>query len=794
MARYLICFACLSLVSFPSLIDRSRAADPAIVGWWRLDEKAGTTAADSSGLGNHGTVQGTPRWASGMIDGALYLDGTSNYVELPVGRVIRSLTDATFALWVMWTGPQSDSDWQRIFEFGVSGAAYMFLSPSAGLGEPMRFVLRTSLGGREDVIRADASLDNAWHHVAVVVDSTNSLISLYLDGELTGSGPMTYNKLNYMGATFYNWLGRSTHDTPKFRGWIDDFYIFNRTLSQQEVMALQAGGGLAPGIASNPVPADRQTDVSRDAVLQWTAGPYAKTHNVYLGKDLQQVQNADIGSPLLICFGQATCACNSGRLEFGQKYYWRVDEINGPPDYTVLKGDVWSFTVEPYDYPIPYGRITATASSYMEGREPSKTIDGSGLTSDDKHSTNLADMWQTAKGTSLPAWIQYEFDKPYKLSKMLVWNYNGASLLAVLGIKDVLVEYSMDGLGWIAVAGVSQFPMASGAVDHTADITIDLDGIAARYIRITAKSNYSGGFYSQCGLSEVRFMAVPVSARDPQPSPGAQQVDLQSTLSWRQGREADRHLIYLGTEQSAVSTGTAQVYATKDNRLALADLNLRLGQTYYWRVDEVNDTKVPAIWPGDIWSFTTADHIIIDDFESYGNGSPNRPFQTWIDGLGFTEPAPGNPGNNTGAAVGHDIWTLGSQHYQALIMELDIVHGGRQSLPIYYDNSGTNGRLNYSQIDRIFPAPQDWTRFGTKTLLVHFYGMEGNTGLPYVKINDVKLTYPGKSADIAAQTWITWEIDLSTLPGGASRVSSLSFGIDGAGASGLIYLDDIWLR
>ena len=39
-------------------------------------------------------------------------------------------------------------------------------------------------------------------------------------------------------------------------------------------------------------------------------------------------------------------------LEYGKTYYWRVDEVNAPPSTTVFKGDVWSFTVEPYTYPI----------------------------------------------------------------------------------------------------------------------------------------------------------------------------------------------------------------------------------------------------------------------------------------------------------------------------------------------------------------------------------------------------------------------------------------------------------
>lgn len=793
MCKKLICLACFGLVLGLVQPNVAPALDSSLVGWWKFDESAGTTAADSSVSGNDGTLRGNPRWVNGQIDGALYCDGTGTYVELPIGPLIRSLTNCTIGVWVNWTGSAVDSDWQRIFEFGSSGASYMFLSPSMNSGGPMRFVIRSSLGGDEEVVAATAALARGWHHVAVTIDSDNDTIALYLDGGTVASGAMVKNELSYMGTTFYNWIGRGQHDTPSFKGYLDDFYIFSRVLSQAEINKLQAGGGLRREFASQPVPADTETDVLRDVVLSWTAGISANTHNVYFGDSFDDVYNSDIGSSLLVGPGLSTTTFDLGRLEFRRKCYWRVDEVNALPDKTVFKGDVWSFTVEPYAYAIPTESITATASSYVQGRGPERTIDGSGLTPSDMHSTVLTDMWQTDKGTSLPACIQYEFDKPYRLNKMLVWNYNGASLLAIYGAKEVVVEHSMDGTQWTPVSGVTEFPMASGAVDHTADITVEFGDVAAKYVQITIKSNYSGGLYNQCGLSEVRLMAVPLAARDPSPDSDANNVDPRSTLTWRPGREADYHHVYLDSREDAVREGTAPVHATNESRLPGSELNLQLGQTYYWRVDEVNDAAVPSVWSSDTWVFTTAQYIVVDNFESYGNISPNRPFQTWIDGVGFTEPLPGNPGNKTGAAVGHDIWNPGD-HYEGLIMEIDIVNSGQQSLPLYYDNSGANGHLTYSQTDRTFTPAQDWTRFGIRTLIVHFYGSQGNTGQLYVKINDTKIPYPGSSADIAVEAWTPWEIDLTSRAASVRSVSTLSVGIDGSGAGGLLYINDIRLK
>jgi hypothetical protein len=794
MDKRSICLSCLGLVLGLVPPNTAVAADPSLVGWWKLDETVGTVAVDSSLSGNHGTVQGTPQWVNGQVDGALYLDGAGTYVELPIGPLIKSLTNGTIGVWAYWTGSTTDSDWQRIFEFGSSGASYMFLSPSANSGGPMRFVIRSSWGGTEEVITATAALGNGWHHVVVTIDSDNSTIALYLDGTKAVSGAMVANKLSYMGTTFYNWIGRGQHDTPSFKGYLDDFCIFSRVLAPQEIVALEAGGGLGRGLASRPAPADREADVRRNTVLQWTAGCSANTHNVYLGDSFEAIESADTGSPLLVSSGQSATTYDPGCLEFGRTYYWRVDEVNAPPDKTVFRGDVWSFTVEPYAYPISAASVTATASSSMSGRGPEKTIDGSGLNPMDGHSTVLTDMWQTAKGTSLPAWIQYEFDKPYQLNKMLVWNYNGESFLAIQGAKEVIVEYSLDGATWTPLAGVSEFPMASGTAGHPSDITVDFGNVAAQYVKITVKSNYAAGLYSQCGLSEVRLLAVPVTARNPRPAPDANNADPRSLLTWRPGREADHHRVYVGQQEAAVRAGTAPVHTTTEGQIAGAQLDLQLGQKYYWRVDEVNDTRVPAVWPGAIWAFTTAPYLAVDDFESYGNTLSDQPFQTWIDGVGFILPEPGNPGNNTGAVVGHDIWSAGSGYYNGFIMETAIAHGGQQALPLYYDNSGAGGLQKYSQTDRTFVPAQDWTQFGITTLVLHFYGSPGNTGQLYVKIGNLKIPYPGNAADLATEAWTPWEIDLTFRAAAVRAVSTLSIGVDGSGAGGMLYIDDIRLK
>jgi len=184
------------------------------------------------------------------------------------------------------------------------------------------------------------------------------------------------------------------------------------------------------------------------------------------------------------------------------------------------------------------------------------------------------------------------------------------------------------------------------------------------------------------------------------------------------------------------------------------------------------------------YEFTVEMDKIIDDFEMYNNYSPNRPFQTWIDGYGFTTPAPGNPGNGTGAGIGHNIWDDDSPHQHLDIMEKEIVKKGYQSMPVYYEGAG-------SQVDRELDN-ENWASLGVQTLFIAIYGDEDSTGQLYVKINDSQIGNNQNRPDIASENWQVWKIDLSSVSS-LDNVTKLSIGVDGAGANGVFYLDDIRL-
>jgi len=533
-------------------------------------------------------------------------------------------------------------------------------------------------------------------------------------------------------------------------------------------------------LAKDPVPADRAVDVPRDVILGWTAGKYAQTHDVCFGTSFEDVNNAGRANPMGVQVSQGQTAATydpTGLLDFGQTYYWRVDEVNATPDSSIFKGDTWSFTVETYGYQIT--SIKATASSQLNALTgPEKTIDGSGLDALDEHSTSSSQQWLSKKNVT-PVWIQYQFDAVYKLYQMWVWNSNQAVEPDVgFGAEDVTIETSLDGTTWTVLANVPEFAQGTGEPNYVHNTTVDFAGAQAKYVKLTINTNWAGTS-RQSGLSEVRFFYVPGKAYQPTPASGATGVAIDAVVNWRPGREAAKHQVYLGTDPNALSL----TKTVTSHRLDLGPLGLQYGTTYYWRVNEVNDAATPASWEGDVWSFSIPDYFVVDDFEGY-NDRCNRVFFAWADGYGYSASSDcgveGSTGNGTGSTVGNA---------SPPFAERTIVHGGQQAMPMAYDNTSGKG---YSEAIRTFDVAQDWTKGGVKTLVLWFYGASDNgAGQLYVKINNVRVDYKGAAAAITLPMWRQWNVDLTSVSS-LQAVKTLTIGVSGSG-KGVLYIDDILL-
>ncbi len=692
--RRLYLFPLLLLLGL-TVATQAQTDDPTLAAYWRLDEGGGTKATDSSRNGNDGTLNAGAAWTAGASKTGVYLDGVDDYIEVP--NVLAE--DGTVGFWFKpdWDG--SDPEDYRLFDASLGGI-YFFISKGANhtdiTPDYFGFYLEDASDADYQAIEFDPDgviFADTWFHVAVTWEFDGGPAVLYMDGKemaradtLGGFPALSANlRFGYETITYIP----IRHGAM---GVIDEIMIYNRALAAEEIPSLMVS--TPPEIASDPRPADEATDVPRDVVLGWRPGEFAAAHDVYFGPSFDDVNAAGRANPMgvLLSQGQTSVSYDPpGALDFETTYYWRVDEVNAPPDGTIFRGSVWSFTAEPLAYPV--ASITATSNGASEPDcGPENTINGSGLNAAGQHSAQDADMWAAAPGAE-PLYIQYEFDRVYKLHEMLVWNYNSMfEMVLGFGIKNATIEYSENGADWTAL-GDFEFARATGKATYTANTTIDFAGVPARFVRLNVNSGY--GMMGQFGLSEVRFMFIPAHAREPQPVDGAADVEVGALLAWRSGREAVSHDVYLGTDAQALSLA-----GTVDSASFAAALEF--GSTYYWRVDEVNEAEATAVWGGDVWTFSTQEYAWIDGFETYNDDleAGTAIFDTWLDGWV----------NETGSTVGY---------LNAPFAEQTIIHGGRQSLPLAYDNSGSPF---YSEAWRPFDTAQDWGGHGADRLVLYVRG------------------------------------------------------------------------
>jgi hypothetical protein len=270
------------------------------------------------------------------------------------------------------------------------------------------------------------------------------------------------------------------------------------------------------------------------------------------------------------------------------------------------------------------------------------------------------------------------------------------------------------------------------------------------------------------------------------PANGDTDVKQALVLEWIAADDAASHEVYLGMDKDAVriaDTGSPEYKGTMTLGSEIYDAgNLEGETTYYWRVDAVKADG--SAQKGLIWSFTTANFLIVDDFESYNDldtDDPNskRIFNVWIDG--FEDPA-------NGSVVGYE---------NPPFTEQKIVHGGSQSMPLAYDNSA-----GYSEATMTLISPRDWTVNNIGILTIWFRGDPSNAAEPmYVALDGTAVVSNNNPAAAQTSAWTQWDIDLQTFADqgvNLANVNTISLGFGDksnpqAGGSGMVFIDDIRL-
>ena len=191
--------------------------------------------------------------------------------------------------------------------------------------------------------------DGEWHHVAAVLKSTGAPtvldIGLYVDGVQEAISDSLSVDVNTVGGTRNVRIG-DAHQNRPFPGVIDDARIYDRALTQEELERVMR---IDPLRAWGPQPLNGSiVDVRTATPLTWTKGDSASKHDVYFGIDAAAVAAADASDTTGIYRGRlsATDFTPPEDLEWGRKYFWRVDEVN--TDGSITTGKVWTFTVADY--------------------------------------------------------------------------------------------------------------------------------------------------------------------------------------------------------------------------------------------------------------------------------------------------------------------------------------------------------------------------------------------------------------------------------------------------------------
>ncbi len=709
-------FFALVLILILSSVTRAE-----LVASWRFVEGSGDTVGDDSGNGHNGTLIGTPEWGAGAPGfGSAVVFDPDGCVGMDCG--VFDPTDGTgqfsLALWALWDG---------------TGEIQHFFTKSNGWGaDTMMFQIElwaaNSSAAHADRVGASyqpvGSIPfslmprNEWVHLTWTFDGSN--LRVYLNG-IDEEGPKPFSigpNVDAMVEIGYN-SNRPTVNERTFHGTLDEVRLYSHALSDVEVVGAMKGEPWP--YAFGPNPEDGALNPNTWVNLTWSPGDFAVSHDVYLGDNFDDVNNATVDSPVfrgnqtstMFMAGFPGFAYPDGLVP-GTTYYWRIDEVNDADPNSPWKGSIWSFSIPP------------------------KTA----------YNPNPAD------GAEFVA-----------LDTIFSWTPGFGSKLHTVYLGTDYDEVNN---------------AAGGALQGTA--TYDPGTLEAEKVYYWRVDEFDA---VNTHKGDVWGFTTPGAAGSLQPVNGATDVQINSTLNWTPATNAVSHDVYFGSDKDAVKNATTASPEFKGNKASGSESynpgKLAWHSDCYWRVDAVYNTGTVK---GLVWNFTTADFLLVDDFESYNDIDPpdpngNRIFDNWIDGFGTTD---------NGALVGNDLPPYAEQ---------TIVHGGAQSMPYFYDNN-----LKTSEATLTLTYPRDWTAEGVGKLSLWFRGSSGNSAEKmFVALNGTAVVYHDNTAATQIGGWNRWVIDLTRFADqgvNLTNVNTITIGIGtknspAAGGTGTVYFDDIRL-
>ncbi|MBI2116975.1 MAG: hypothetical protein HYT85_18110 [candidate division NC10 bacterium] len=158
--------------------------NPGLAAYWAFEEGTGTTAADSSGNGNTGTLVNGPAWTAGRIGQGLAFDGLTNYVTVPSTAALNAYP-LTVAVWMKTDSTTGVRGVVNKYLAGSYNGYQVFLNNGNLCAWYLRDAANYVYDGSGCPFNLAGYTDNQWHHVVYVVDASGG--RLYVDGVQKGS-------------------------------------------------------------------------------------------------------------------------------------------------------------------------------------------------------------------------------------------------------------------------------------------------------------------------------------------------------------------------------------------------------------------------------------------------------------------------------------------------------------------------------------------------------------------------------------------------------------------------------
>jgi thioredoxin len=648
------------LISFVLVLGVAVNASADLILHWPFDDGSGTTAADASGNGHNGTLEGDPKWVAGQIGGALeFGGGGERVVDEDAENYLNGLDAVTISIWIKSNETNSD----RGFIIGEEPDRRDHLMT-------MRYDAEGVIGGGTNLLKMAVVFPNdeqqlessnnlqttEWQHVALVW-SRNEQLKFYVNGEL--DTPLANDAPRDVSTSDVTMLivGQGGKDVGRsWNGLVDDVRIYDEALTAERIQGVMVGEGYP--YAMGPFPADGAIHEDIRVNLSWLAGNTAVSHDVYFGDNFDDVE-ADTGGTFLgnrtatyFAVGTPRSAYPDGLVP-NTTYYWRIDEVeaNGT---TIHKGDVWSFTTMDAGGGGQEIENILANGGFEDGNawlwstygsvtpEVVGTLDGAAVFEDPiegGYALHLvipeagANFWDT--GLQHAGHV-FEVGKKYTLS---------AFLKSKKGTLDINFKPELGQDPWTGY-GNQSFTMTEEWTEFS--ITTPVFTETVNPATITFHIGFAAGDF---WIDGVRFyegdyvppdLGKPELASSPNPTDGATYVGTNVELSWSPGDTAVSHDVYFGDNFDDVEAGTGGTFLGNQTATYFAvgspghpyPDGLVPGTTYYWRVGEVEADGI-TIYKGDIWSFAIPPRTAYEPEPADGAeyAYPNMEL-SWSSGLG----------------------------------------------------------------------------------------------------------------------------------------------------------------